>query len=235
MNSYKVLLVEDELNICNFIKMVFETNGYRFTAAQTGKSGLEKFSEEKPDLVILDLGLPDMDGVDIIKEIRKVSDVPVIVLSARTDEADKVEALDLGVNDYVTKPFGTGELLARVRAAIRNSRFQNAGRNRESLQVGDMNIDFNARRVTIAGKMIRLTQTEYHIVELLAVNTGKVLTYAEIINKIWGYSDSGSVKKLQVNLANIRKKFGEKPGEYHYIQNELGVGYRMNDEGESVI
>lgn len=235
MNSYKVLLVEDELNICNFIKMVFETNGYRFTAAQTGKGGLDKFQTERPDLVVLDLGLPDMDGVDIIKEIRKNSDIPIIVLSARMDEADKVEALDLGVNDYVTKPFGTGELLARVRAAIRNSRFQNAGSHRSNLQLADMMIDFDARKVTIAGNVIRLTQTEYHIVELLAVNTGKVLTYAEIINKIWGYSDSGSVKKLQVNMANIRKKFGEKPGEYHYILNELGVGYRMSDEGESIV
>lgn len=234
MSSYKILLIEDETNIVSFVKMVFETNGYEMITAQSGKDGLFRFAEETPDLVILDLGLPDMDGTQIIKEIRKTSDVPIIVLSARIAEADKVEALDLGVNDYVTKPFGTGELLARVRAAIRNSRFRMPEQNRGVYQLSDMEITYDTRRVTIAGKPVKLTQTEYHIVELLARNTGRVLTYAEIINQIWGYSDSGSVKKLQVNMANIRKKFGEKPGEYHYILNELGVGYRMSDETESI-
>ena len=229
MNSYKVLLIEDEINICNFMKMIFESNGYAFMYSQNGKSGWEAFIREQPELVILDLGLPDMDGVELIKEIRKVSGLPVIVLSARADEADKVEALDLGVNDYITKPFGTGELLARVRAAIRNSRLYTDDRTPETFKLNDMEIDFRARRITIAGETVRLTQTEYNIVELLAVNTGKVLTYTEMINKIWGYSDSGSVKKLQVNMANIRKKLGEKPGEHHYIRNELGVGYRIND------
>lgn len=234
MSSYRILLIEDETNIVNFVKMVFETNGYEMVTAQDGREGLSRFREENPDLLILDLGLPDMDGTQIIKEIRKISDVPIIVLSARTDESDKVEALDLGVNDYVTKPFGTGELLARVRAAIRNSRFRMPEQKRGNFQLSDMEIAYDTRKVTIAGKVIRLTQTEYHIVELLAMNTGRVLTYAEIINQIWGYSDSGSVKKLQVNMANIRKKFGEKPGEYRYILNELGVGYRMSDETEGI-
>lgn len=232
MSSYRILLIEDETNIVSFVKMVFETNGYEMITAPDGREGLSRFREKNPDLLILDLGLPDMDGTQIIKEIRKTSDVPIIVLSARTDESDKVEALDLGVNDYVTKPFGTGELLARVRAAIRNSRFRMPEQKRGNFQLSDMEIAYDTRKVTIAGKVIRLTQTEYHIVELLAMNTGRVLTYAEIINQIWGYSDSGSVKKLQVNMANIRKKFGEKPGEYRYILNELGVGYRMSDETE---
>lgn len=141
-----------------------------------------------------------------------------------------MEALDLGANDYVTKPFGTAELLARVRATLRNSRFQGTGKCvRESFSLYDMEIEYDARRVSIAGEEIKLTQTEYNIVQLLALHAGKVLTYAEIIKKVWGYSDYGSVKKLQVNMANIRKKFGEKPGEYKYILNELGVGYRMND------
>lgn len=145
----------------------------------------------------------------------------------------KVEALDLGANDYITKPFGTDELLARVRATLRTARFQGAGTGiRQEFKLGDMKISYDARRVTIGEEEIRLTQTEYNIVELLAVHAGKVLTYAEIIKKVWGYSDSGSVKKLQVNMANIRKKFGETPGEYRYIRNELGVGYRMNDEQE---
>ena len=124
MNSYKILVVEDEKNICNFMKMIFETNDYQVIFAQNGKNGLTMFFSHNPDLVILDLGLPDMDGVDVIREIRAKNDTPIVVLSARTDESDKVEALDLGANDYVTKPFGTAELLARVRATLRNSRFQ---------------------------------------------------------------------------------------------------------------
>lgn len=208
MNSYKILMIEDEENICNFMKMTFETNGYQILFANTGKNGMTMFSSHHPNLLILDLGLPDVDGLEIIKEIRQKSEVPIIVLSARTDEKDKVEALDLGANDYVTKPFGTSEKFCLY----------------------DMVIQYEARKVSIAGKEVRLTQTEYNIVEVLALHAGKVLTYAEIVKKVWGYSDSGSVKKLQVNMANIRKKFGEKPGEYHYILNELGVGYRMNDD-----
>ena len=182
-----------------------------------------------PDLVILDLGLPDIDGNDFISLVRKELDTPIIVLSARTDESDKVKALDLGANDYITKPFGTNELLARVRAAIRNNRYSGVGehRLRQRFVVGDMVIDYDARRITISSEEIKLTQTEYNIVELLSIHAGRVLTYSEINKKIWGYSDSGSVKKLQVNMANIRKKFGEQPGEYKYILNELGVGYRM--------
>lgn len=231
MNSYKILMIEDEENICNFMKMTFETNGYQILFANTGKNGMTMFSSHHPNLLILDLGLPDVDGVEIIKEIRQKSEVPIIVLSARTDEKDKVEALDLGANDYVTKPFGTSELLARVRATLRNCRIQEGGvGTREKFCLYDMVIQYEARKVSIAGKEVRLTQTEYNIVEVLALHAGKVLTYAEIVKKVWGYSDSGSVKKLQVNMANIRKKFGEKPGEYHYILNELGVGYRMNDD-----
>lgn len=230
VNSYKILMIEDETNICNFMKMIFETNGYQILFANNGKDGKTMFFSHCPNLVILDLGLPDIDGLEIIKDIREKSEAPIIVLSARTDEHDKVEALDLGANDYVTKPFGTDELLARVRATIRNNRFQGIGRSaRGEFRLDDMVIEYDARRIIISGKEIKLTQTEYNIVELLSIYAGKVLTYAEIIKKIWGYSDFGSIKKLQVNMANIRKKFGEKPGEYRYIFNELGVGYRMND------
>ena len=187
-----------------------------------------------PDLIILDLGLPDLDGCGLIEIFREESNIPIIILSARTAESDKVKALDLGANDYITKPFGTNELLARVRATLRNSRYAGIGdrKVRQKFQIKNMMIEYEMRRITIDGKEIHLTQTEYNIVELLSVHTGRVLTYSEIIKKIWGYSDTGSIKKLQVNMANIRKKFGEKPGEYLYILNELGVGYRMNGEGD---
>lgn len=229
-NKFKILVIEDDVNIGNFVKTILETNGYQVFNARNGSNGKLMFLSYCPDLVVLDLGLPDIDGVDFIKMVRETSDTPIIVLSARTGERDKVDALDLGANDYVTKPFGTGKLLARVRATLRDNRRKNSGDNvlRSKFQTKDMVIDYDSRRIMKGGEEIKLTQTEYNIVELLSLHAGRVLTYSEIIKKIWGYSDSGSVKKLQVNMANIRKKFGEKPGESNYISNELGVGYRMN-------
>lgn len=233
-NKYRILVIEDDANISNFVKTILETNGYQVFLARSGSNGKMMFLSYCPDLVILDLGLPDMDGVEFIKLMRQTSDIPIIVLSARTGEWDKVEALDLGANDYVTKPFGTGELLARVRAALRDSRRKNSEGIllHNKFQAGELVIDYDRRRIVKREEEIKLTQTEYNIVELLSLHAGRVLTYAEIIKKIWGYSDSGSVKKLQVNMANIRKKFGEKPGESNYIANELGVGYRMCNPSE---
>jgi len=228
-NKYKILVIEDEVNICNFVRTILETNGYRVLVDHDGSGGKIMFRSHCPDLIILDLGLPDIDGVDFIREVRKNSETPIIVLSARVDEKDKVSALDLGANDYVTKPFGTDELLARVRVALRDnrrSRLEGGGNDKKHI-LKDLVIDYEARIVTMKGTEVKLTQTEYNIVELLSLYEGKVLTYTEIVKKVWGYSDSGSIKKLQVNMANIRKKLGEKPGDNQYISNELGVGYRM--------
>lgn len=231
-NKHKILIIEDEINICNVVKAVLETNDYHVLIAQTGENGKTLFFSHHPDLVILDLGLPDIDGCEFIQAVREQSDIPIIVLSARTNESDKVKALDLGANDYMTKPFGTNELLARVRATLRTSRHNGVGDRqiKKKAHIKNMVIEYEARRVMIDDHEIKLTQTEYNIMELLSVHAGRVLTYSEIIKKIWGYSDSGSIKKLQVNMANIRKKLGEQPGEYLYILNELGVGYRMNEE-----
>lgn len=231
-NKHKILIIEDEINICNVVKAVLETNDYHVLIAQTGENGKTLFFSHHPDLVILDLGLPDIDGCEFIQAVREQSDIPIIVLSARTNESDKVKALDLGANDYMTKPFGTNELLARVRATLRTSRHNGVGDRqiKKKAHIKNMVIEYEARRVMIDNHEIKLTQTEYNIMELLSVHAGRVLTYSEIIKKIWGYSDSGSIKKLQVNMANIRKKLGEQPGEYLYILNELGVGYRMNEE-----
>lgn len=232
-NKYKILIIEDDANICNFVKTILTTNGYQMISAQNGKNGSMMFHSHYPDLVILDLGLPDIDGNDFIDEIRKTSDVPIIVLSARTNERDKVMALDKGANDYVTKPFGAQELLARVRVALRNSRQGTSDKARSKrFTMKDLTIDFDERRVELGTEEVKLTQTEFNIVQLLAIYAGRVLTYTEIIKKIWGYMDSGSIKKLQVNMANIRKKLGEKPGKNQYIENELGVGYRMNTPEE---
>lgn len=233
-SKFKILVIEDEANIRNFVKTILETNGYQVFDARNGSSGKLMFLSQCPDLVVLDLGLPDIDGVDFIKMVREMSDTPIIVLSARTGENDKIDALDLGANDYVTKPFGTGELLARVRATLRDNRKKNIGETiwRTAFKSKDMTIDYDRRRILKGEEEIKLTQTEYNIVELLSLHAGRVLTYSEIIKKVWGYSDTGSVKKLQVNMANIRKKFGERPGETNYIYNELGVGYRMIEADE---
>lgn len=226
-NKFKILLIEDDSNIKNFIKTILSTHGYQTIEAKDGTSGMMFYQSYCPDLIILDLGLPDIDGIELIREIRKRGDIPIIVLSARTSEKDKVKALDLGANDYVTKPFGTDELLARMRVALRNNRSGEYSAMNQFI-FKQLVIDYEERKVTLGGEEIKFTQNEYNIVQLLSIHAGRVMTYTEIIKKIWGYADVGSVKKLQVNMANIRKKLGEKPGENQYIINELGVGYRMN-------
>lgn len=229
-NKYKILFIEDDKHISRFVSALLEANEYKVLHESLGQNGLMVFKSHNPDLIILDLGLPDMDGVDVLCEIRKESSVPVIVLSARMDEYDKVLALDYGANDYITKPFGSAEFMARVRSALRIAR-QRATQVLHSggkFNLDGLEINYDSRRVFIDGEEIKLTQTEYNIIVLLAEHYGKVLTYTFIIKEIWGYNDIGSTKKLQVNMANIRKKFGAKPGKKNYIINELGVGYRMN-------
>jgi len=230
--KHKILIVEDEKNIRNLVKTILKANDYQVFDATNGSTGKIMFNSHCPDLIILDLGLPDIDGIEFIKQIRQESQTPIIVLSARHKEGDKVSALDMGANDYVTKPFGMEELLARVRATLRNSLIQESGGDYKGVKftVDNLTIDYDKRRVVIDGCEIHLTQTEYNIVEYLSIHSGRVLTYADIVKKIWGFSDSGSIKKLQVNMANIRKKLNEKPGENRYITNELGVGYRMNSD-----
>ncbi len=231
-NKYKILVVEDEDNICKFISALLEANGYQAIIAKTCLMAQSMFSSYIPDLIILDLGLPDMDGMNFLNYVRETSLTPIIVLSARSDESDKVNALDSGANDYVTKPFSTAELLARVRSSLRNSRHSAddghfPGRK---FLLGGLVIDYDARRVFLQNVEVKLTQTEYNIVALLSEHCGKVMTYSSIIKTIWGHPDGGSIKKLQVNMANIRKKLRDKPGGSNYIINELGVGYRMNNE-----
>lgn len=231
-NKYNILVVEDEANIRNLVATMLDAAGYHPILATSCAQAKTLYASHLPDLIILDLGLPDEDGMLLLDFVRKDALTPVIVLSARTNETDKIAALDHGANDYVTKPFGSGELLARVRAALRNARFRaEEGRlpgGRFTLK--DLVIDYDARRAFMKGEEIKLTQTEYNIVAFLSENCGKMMTYAAIIKAIWGnWADEGSVKKLQVNMANIRKKLGDKPGEANYIANELGVGYRLNE------
>lgn len=232
-NKYKILVVEDDYNILSMIQTVLDTNGYQVITAQRCQQGILMLSSYVPDLVVLDLGLPDMDGEEFIRIVCGSSMIPIIVLSARTDEQDKVSALDLGANDYITKPFGTAELLARVRASLRINRMNLQSVSAASVfALDDLMIDYDRRQVTVGEKTVHVTQTEFNILSYLSQHCGKVMTYSAIIRAIWGTQDDGSIKKLQVNMANIRKKLGCKPGENRYIINELGVGYRMLDAQE---
>ena len=232
-NKYKILVVEDDYNILSMIQTVLDTNGYQVITAQRCQQGILMLSSYVPDLVVLDLGLPDMDGEEFIRIVCGSSMIPIIVLSARTDEQDKVSALDLGANDYITKPFGTAELLARVRASLRINRMNLQSVSAASVfALDDLMIDYDRRQVTVGEKTVHVTQTEFNILSYLSQHCGKVMTYSAIIRAVWGTQDDGSIKNLQVNMANIRKKLGCKPGENRYIVNELGVGYRMLDAQE---
>ena len=230
--KYRILLVEDEHAIEIFVSSVLTANGYDVLTARTGRDAYSLITSHCPDAVILDLGLPDMDGVELIRMVREWSQTPIIVVSARSHERDKVEALDLGADDYITKPFGTSELLARIRMALRHARTR--GANAEVIQtgkyvVGDITIDYDKRIVTVNGENAHLTQNEYKIVSLLGKYAGKVLTYDFILKELWGPAASGDNKILRVNMANIRRKIEPNPAEPRYILTEIGVGYRMAD------
>ena len=230
----KILVIEDEKSISHFISTVLNNNGYEAMQARSGSEALSMISSHCPDLVILDLGLPDMDGLDILRQIRSWSSLPVVVVSARSHEKDKVTALDLGEDDYLTKPFGTDELLARVRTAIRHTR--TASGNDEIAQkgtypVGDLVIDSNKHQALVRGENVKLTLSEFRIVALLGKYAGKVLTYDFIIKELWGPRAGGDNQILRVNMANIRRKIEKNPAEPEYLFTEVGVGYRLA-EGE---
>lgn len=234
-NKYKILVVEDDASVRTIVTTILESAGYQVLLAASCSAAKTIYTSYLPELIVLDLGLPDADGMNLLDYVRKDALTPIIVLSARADDKDKVTALDKGANDYVTKPFSSAEFLARVRSALRNSRFSSVeGRlPGGKFTLRELEIFYDARQVLIKGEEIKLTQTEYNIVAFLSENCGKMMTYASIIKAIWGsYAHDGSIKKLQVNMANIRRKFGAQPGEENYIINELGVGYRMNGERE---
>ena len=224
-----ILVVEDDISIRNFICSTLEEE-YRPVVASSGEEARTLLIAQGPDLVLLDLGLPDMDGTELIRWVREWSTVPIIVVSARGREEDKVKALDFGADDYITKPFGLSELTARIRNAMRHADRIASGTgmaDAEIVRVGDLTIDIGKRRVTIGDKEIRFTMIEYKIVSLLAKQVGRVLTYDTIIKEIWGPYASSDNQILRVNMANIRRKLEENPAEPKYIVTELGVGYRM--------
>lgn len=222
----KILLIEDDKSICRFISTALEGNGYKVTAASNGREGLSLAASFCPDVILLDLGLPDIEGLQVLKQIRTWSNMPVIVISARTKEQEKVEALDSGADDYITKPFGTEELMARIRTCMRH---RHAGGGDHIYRALDLEINFEKRLVRLEGKEIHLTQIEYQLLTLLAENSGRVLTYNFIMSAIWGpYMDSNN-QILRVNMANIRRKIEKNPAQPQYVFTEIGIGYRMID------
>ena len=229
----KILIVEDEISIVRFLRTVLQNGGYEVIEAETGAEANFMIASHCPDLILLDLGLPDMDGIKVIEEIRRWTQVPVIVVSARDHDGDKVTALDKGADDYITKPFSTKELQARIRVALRHGRRGLSGGKltpEGKLVIGDLTIDYDKHQVLVGGANAGLTHNEYRIVTLLGKFAGKVLTYDFIMKELWGPQSGGNNQILRVNMANIRRKIEKNPAEPEYIFTEVGVGYRMRGQ-----
>ena len=227
---YTILVVDDEKDIVSALEIYLKAEGYRVLSACNGKEALAAAAREDVHLILMDIMMPVMDGLSAMAQLRQTSNVPVILLTAKGEDTDKVLGLNVGADDYITKPFGTGELLARVRAALRVNRYGGGSLPGGVFSAQGLTINYERRKVFVDGQEVRLTQTEYNIVAFLSEHAGRVMTYAAIVRAIWGDTDASSTKKLQVNMANIRKKLGSRPGSNTYILNELGVGYRMIEE-----
>ena len=233
MNKPAILIVEDDKSIRNLITVTLEAEGYPFYAAENAREAILASTSKQPDIVLLDLGLPDMDGVEVIKKIRSWSEMPIIIVSARSDDRDKVEALDAGADDYITKPFSVEELLARVRAVTRRLKaLRKAAKSpvepaeRERYVDGELEIDFAAKLVRVKGEEIHLTNMEYKLLAVLARNSGKVLTYKYLLRQVWGSALESDMASLRVFMVSLRKKLAKSSGR-QYLQTHVGIGYRL--------
>lgn len=222
-----VLVVEDEPQVMRFLRATLPAQGYRLVEATTGQQGLLEAATRTPDLVLLDLGLPDLDGVEVTRRLREWSKVPIIVLSARGQESDKIQALDAGADDYLTKPFGVGELLARMRVALRNAARLLSGRADPVFELGDLRVDLGARRVSVAGREVHLTRTEYNLLALLVKHAGRVLTHRQLLREVWGPGAANESHYLRVYMGQLRHKLEADPARPRYLETETGVGYRL--------
>ena len=225
MNNTTILIVEDDKTIQNFLKVTLKTQNYNYIIAETGLSGLSLFYANRPDLVLLDLGLPDIEGIEVLKQIRQNSSIPIIVVSARSSETEKVMALDYGSDDYVTKPFNAAELLARIRAALRHCLKEKV--SDPIFELDYLKVDFERRHVWVKDQEIHLTPIEYKMLVLLITNRGKVLTHHFIQENVWGYETTDDYQSLRVFMANIRRKIEIDSSSPHFIITEVGVGYRF--------
>ena len=227
-----ILIADDEKTIRSFLKVSLETQGYKCVEADCGTSALMLAASHNPDILVLDLGLPDIDGVDVIKKLREMSQMPIIIVSARGHDREKVEALDAGADDYLTKPFSVAELLARIRVILRHQNFSNTTdvQDKQLFKIGGLTVDEEKRRVWLENAEIHLTPNEYKVLALLIKHQGKVLTHRFIIEKVWGGITSDDTQSLRVCMGNLRRKLNEDPAQPRYIITEIGVGYRLADE-----
>lgn len=224
-----ILIIDDETQIRQFLRISLKTDGYELLEAESGETGLSLCARHSPDLVILDLGLPDIDGSDVLATLREWSSVPVIILSVRDLELEKVKALDLGANDYVTKPFGVDELLARVRTQLRNYE-RGSGQSTETSAIfddGGLHIDLPKRKITVHGESVRLTPKEFAVLKVLMLASGKIVTQSQLLKDIWGPTHTKDTHYLRILIGRLRQKLGDDPTEQNYIQTEPGVGYRF--------
>ncbi len=226
-NGFRILVVDDEPEIRRFLRASLKIHQHEVVEADNGAKAILEIREHNPDLIILDLGLPDMGGVEVTRRVRSWSQIPIIILSVRSREDDKIEALNAGADDYLTKPFGVGELLARIQVVMR--RIGNTG-TKPVYQVSDLVVDLNRHQVRISDKDIDLTPTEFDIISILIQNAGKVVTQRQLIRKVWGAAYEDESRLLRVNISNLRRKIEPNPNQPTYILTELGVGYRMKDE-----
>ena len=224
-----VVIIEDEPQIRRFVRSALEAEGWQVFEADTAKKGLTEAGTRKPDLLVLDLGLPDGDGIDLIRDVRGWSAVPIVVLSARADEADKIAALDAGADDYLTKPFGVGELLARVRANLRRPRAANPDGSGEEpvFHFGDVAVDRQARLVRRSGAEVHLTPIEYRLLSVLIANAGRVLTHRQLLREVWGPSHAGQSHYLRIYMGHLRQKLERDPAQPQHLLTETAVGYRL--------
>ncbi|GAA0117513.1 MULTISPECIES: response regulator [Clostridium] len=230
-NKPYILVIEDDKPIRNFITASLEVQGYKYIETDKGFEGIALSMSHNPDLIILDLGLPDIDGLEVIEKIREWTKTPIIIVSARDNERQKVEALDRGADDYLTKPFGISELLARIRVSLRHKQtMEDKKEVMKSFKVKDLNVDFEKRKVTIEGKEIHLTPIEYKLISLLCKHAGKVLTHNFIIHEVWGGSIGNETQTLRVFMASLRRKIEKNTMNPEYIHTEVGVGYRLVDD-----
>jgi two-component system KDP operon response regulator KdpE len=223
----RVLIVDDERSIRRYLHAALNAQGNEVLEASNGAEALKAVALQHPDILVLDLGLPDLDGVEVTRRIREWSQIPIIILSVREQESDKIAALDAGADDYLTKPFGTGELMARIRAAVRRSAHPE---NEPMIEVNQLRVDLAHRRVTLANQDIALTPTEYDILRLLAQNIGKVLTHHQLLRQVWGTAYGEELHLLRVNISNLRRKIEPDPTRPRYIMTEAGVGYRLRSD-----
>ena len=225
-----ILLIEDEPQMRRFLRITLESHGYRFLDAATAQEGLMQASTRNPDVILLDLGLPDLDGLEVTKRLREWTAVPVVVLSARVTEGDKIGALDAGADDYLTKPFGLGELLARIRVALRHGDRVGEGAEASEFSVGDLVVDLGARRIVVRGGEVHLTPIEYRLLTMLVKNAGKVVTQRQLLKEVWGPGAVEHSHYLRVYMGQLRHKLEAEPARPRWLITEPGVGYRLKTD-----